>query len=114
METVNQIFLEYVQENYWSLIEFFQELDNEEIKNVKDMLIDYCSKQLDNYISCWIKNWEITTRDDIEERVIWFIENIELHELGMGEMNDVSEIVDDVIYRLDWVEEDEDWNLIIK
>ena len=34
--------------------------------------------------------------------------------MNMDASREFPEIVDDVIYRLDWVEEDEDWNLIIK
>ena len=113
MKTVNQLFLEYVNENYWSLIEFFEELDNEEIENVKKMLEEYAQTELDKLVEKNIESWEIKDRDDLERLVCWFIENIEGHELGMWEMSDVSEIVSDIIYRSDKLSEDENWDLFI-
>lgn len=112
MKTVNQVFLEYVKENYWGLLSFF-ELDKEDIDKVSKMLLDYCQKSLDELINKNIESWEIKDRSDLESIVYWFVENIALLEIWMWEMNDISEIVDDIIRRSDKLSEDENWDLFI-
>lgn len=114
MKTINQIFMEYVNENYWNLIEFLNQADEEEIKTVSNMLIDYSSKEMYNYLNHLIKNWEIKNREWLENRVYLFIQNIECRDIGMWEYSDLSEIVDDYIRYSDFFEVDEDDKIILK